>query len=134
MLSGCLPDNQVYMLKGEQKAFKALGWDVPTAAQNSGAARSFQAFVKQVRDQEWVRAKAFLVNKGRLKAILKQHPCLKKGRFAVWDDNPKMQTRRTRLRVACRGDKFMVRAVFQDELGWRFLFVKLAASNKKRGI
>jgi len=130
LFAGCVSDNQIYMLHGEQKAFNKLGWKAPTAEQNSGAARSFMNFVKQIRDEEWEKADAFLLKGETIKPILSQHPCLSKGTVRVQDENPKMQTRNTILNIRCGRDKFTVRTTFHSELGWQFRFGHIGSDKK----
>lgn len=122
LFAGCMPDNRIYMLQGEQKSFNQLGWKVPTAKQNSGAARSFMSFIKQIRDEEWEKAAAFLTDGTGFKPVLKKYPCLKKGKVRVWDEDPNMQTRQTRLDIACGTRTFIVQAAFWNEKGWQFRF------------
>ena len=133
LFAGCVPDNQIYMLQGEQKSFTKLGWKVPTAKQNSGAARSFMSFVKEIRDEEWEKADAFLANGIKTKSVLHDYPCLKKDKIKVWDEDPGMQTRKTRLHIACGSVTFMADAIFVEELGWQFRFVhKVSTTNTKK--
>ena len=114
--------NHIYTLKGERLVYQKLGWRYPKTSENTGAARSFKAFVKQLRSTEPEKAVEYL-NKGQaMSRVLKLHPCLKKGKIRVFDPNTNPDSKQTILRIQCQGTEFKTPAAFHPELGWLFSF------------
>jgi hypothetical protein len=124
----CVPKEEIYRLKGEEPVFQQLGWQYASANENTGAARTFQAFVRTLRSPEPERAVDFLAAGQTLDGVLKARPCLRDGQVRAFDPNTGLGSRHTVLRVRCGNVEFKVLADMYEERGWVFDFRQGAGS------